>query len=252
MISFASPTPGTGLVALRHRRRVCAALAFVLAGMVAQGCDTSPRIADDDHPMLTDPRKRHPIVVVADTPTLDLALADDPYMARPPVHLQAMRFMTKYKQEGKGPITVWVQSSPGNQRLIAARLKMLRSVAHQAGLHPEALRVRERPRAAEYRGAMTLSYDRVAAVGPACGDWSENTANNPDKLPYANFGCASQRNLAAMAARPTDFVFPAPEVERGGEKRSSAYKSFTNSSAGGAASGAPSAPATAPPAPISN
>ena len=251
MLSFASPAPGITMVASSRSRRVLAAAAVVLAGLVTQGCDTSPRIADADHPMLTDPRQRHPIVVVADTPTLDLASASDAVTSRPPAHLEAMRFMSNYKREGKGPITVWIEPGSGHRRTTVARLNTLRSVAHQVGLPSDVLRVRERSRMADYRKSMTLSYDRVAAVGPACGDWSENTADNPDKLPYSNFGCASQRNLAAMAARPTDFIFPAPEVERGGEKRSSAYQSFTKSSAGGASGGA-SSPATASPAPTSN
>lgn len=218
----------------------CLAVAAIVA-VVAQGCDKSPRIDDNSHPLLTDYSKRHPIVVVADSPTLELPLRGEHGAGEPPVHLDAMRFLLKYRQEGKGPLTVWLPSHPAEQRAVASRMRMLRNVAQQSGVPTSAIRVRERPTYMGQQHAMTLSYERIAAVGPACGDWSENIANNPDKLPYANYGCASQRNLAAMVARPTDFIFPAPEVARGGDRRAADYRTFTKS---GASSGAPSSSAT--------
>lgn len=227
-------------------------LSIVCAGLVVQGCDSSPRIADDMHPLLTDPKKRHPITVVADTPTLDVPAWSAGARGETPLQLDVMRFMVRYRQEGRGPLNAWVSSNGEHDRAVAARLRMIRAAAREVGVEPGALRIRSR--AADGQRHVTLAYDRIAAEGPACGDWSENIANNRDKLPHANFGCASQRNLAAMAARPTDFIFSAPEVERGAERRSGDYRTFTRAgaSSGGASPSTGSAAATTGPGPASS
>jgi pilus assembly protein CpaD len=52
-----------------------------------------------------------------------------------------------------------------------------------------------------------LSYVRNYAVTQACGSWNDLTVTY-DNLPYENFGCAQQNNLAAMAANPLDLEGP--------------------------------------------
>ena len=55
-----------------------------------------------------------------------------------------------------------------------------------------------------------LSYLRYVAEGPECGRWTTNLAEDYRNLPYPNFGCAQQRNLAAQVANPADLLGPAP------------------------------------------
>jgi pilus assembly protein CpaD len=224
-----------------RRTRTVLALTWVgLVGLGTLGCD-SPRLADGLHPMVTDPQQRHPIVVVADTASLDMVVLSDRDGLDARSELDVVRFVRKYRQEGKGPLTLWLDSATSGHRRVSAGVNVIQRVAHEAGVAPRSFRVRHR--AGVGGQSLTLSYDRVAAIGPQCGDWSESVARNPENLPYPNYGCASQRNLAAMVARPTDFIYAAQDVERGGEKRSGAYRSFRG---GDAKSGAvPSAPAAA-------
>jgi pilus assembly protein CpaD len=62
-----------------------------------------------------------------------------------------------------------------------------------------------------------LNYPKVTADAGPCGLWPEDLGpsfRNPiyqDNRPYSNFGCASQRNMAAMVANPADLVQPRPE-----------------------------------------
>jgi pilus assembly protein CpaD len=63
-------------------------------------------------------------------------------------------------------------------------------------------------------------------VSPDCGNWRDNAGRNDENIPYDNFGCASQRNLAAMIARPSDAVYATPEVPRQGDKKSTDYSGF--------------------------
>lgn len=234
MSSFDQLRISAGRHAVPALRHMAMAAALMFAGMAAAGCDKSPRVADELHPMLTDPKKRHPIRVVADTATLNLGATSD--TSREAVmHLDATRFMTKYMQEGNGPLDVWVGS--GSARLVAARLRVVRSAAREAGVPASAMRLREWARSRGPVQAVVLSYERVIAEAPVCGDWSEDTANDREKLPYPNYGCASQRNLAAMVARPSDFIHPAPEVARGNERRGNDYRTFAKGQSAGASSG---------------
>ena len=65
-----------------------------------------------------------------------------------------------------------------------------------------------------------LSYPKISAVAGPCGLWPEdlgpidlNHGYNENK-PYHNFGCATQRNLAAMIDNPADLEQPRPESAR--------------------------------------
>ena len=53
-----------------------------------------------------------------------------------------------------------------------------------------------------------LSYLRYVAEAPECGQWPTNLADDQRNLPYPNFGCAQQHNLAAQIANPADLLGP--------------------------------------------
>ena len=63
-----------------------------------------------------------------------------------------------------------------------------------------------RHRPASQGGAVQLSYVGYGASSPPCGNWPSNVALTEANLPTANFGCATQHNLAAMIADPRDLV----------------------------------------------
>lgn len=199
-------------------RLAAAVAAGGLAVTVLAACDHA-RIPDDSHPRLTDYTRRHPVVVLAETATLDLVSghADKGTEAR--VYVETTRFMRNYRTEGRGPLRIAV---PRGGRGVEGRVQAVRQVAWRNGIPPERIRVVGKPGG----GPVTLSYDRIAAVGPTCGDWSEDITRNPQNLPYPNFGCATQRNLAAMAANPTDLLYPANETPRGSETRAADHKNF--------------------------
>jgi pilus assembly protein CpaD len=53
-----------------------------------------------------------------------------------------------------------------------------------------------------------LTFIRYVTEAPSCGDWSTDLASTAGNLPHPNFGCAQQRNLAAMVADPRDLLTP--------------------------------------------
>lgn len=199
-----------------------AAAGLVLVAMMATavaGCNSS-KIDDEIHPRLTDPARRHPIVVVAETATLDVSIPYPGKGAEARAYVETTKFVRNYRSEGRGPLRIAVPRHAG--RGASQQVQSIRLAAYRAGIPPQRLRMSDKPG----HDTITLSYDRIAAVGPTCGDWSEDVTRNPHFLPYNNFGCATQRNLAAMTANPTDLMFPAQENARGSDTRSSDFKNF--------------------------
>ena len=47
-----------------------------------------------------------------------------------------------------------------------------------------------------------------------------------ENKPYHNFGCASQRNLAAMVDNPSDLVQPRSETPAYTERRTAAFEKY--------------------------
>jgi pilus assembly protein CpaD len=64
------------------------------------------------------------------------------------------------------------------------------------------------PSAQDAPGTVTFSYIRYGAVVPPCGNWSDDLSQSYTNTASANFGCATQHNLAAMVADPRDLVSP--------------------------------------------
>ena len=77
-----------------------------------------------------------------------------------------------------------------------------------------------------------LNYAKIAAVVGPCGVWPDDlgpSVNNPGYLankPYYNFGCAYQRNMAAMVDNPADLVQPRPETPPYTARRINAYEKY--------------------------
>ncbi|MEQ1509225.1 MAG: CpaD family pilus assembly lipoprotein [Sphingopyxis sp.] len=55
-------------------------------------------------------------------------------------------------------------------------------------------------------GSVRVVITRSTAHVPGCPDWSQRMAANFNNGTSANYGCASNANLAAMVADPTDLV----------------------------------------------
>jgi pilus assembly protein CpaD len=75
-----------------------------------------------------------------------------------------------------------------------------------------------------------LSYPRMAAEAGPCGLWPSDIGPTTQSYrlnkPYWNFGCASQRNLAAMVANPADLTQPRGETPAYAGRRSTVLNAY--------------------------
>jgi pilus assembly protein CpaD len=120
-------------------------------------------------------------------------------------------------------------------------------IVEEAGIPPEALAT-ARGASARDGLAVKLAYERAVAVPPACGTWPDDLGENRERVPYSDFGCASQRNLAVTVANARDLQHPQEETPRSSERRSADWSKYVGGgSASAEGANAPPGPAGAKP-----
>jgi len=111
-----------------------------------------------------------------------------------------------------------VPAGTSNAAAAAQAAGEVRSILSAAGVPPQAVELREnRPSSPEKLATLRLHYPRVAADAGPCGLWPQDLGPTYDRehwenRQYWNFGCAQQRNLAAMVENPSDLVQPRSDV----------------------------------------
>ena len=121
--------------------------------------------------------------------------------------------------EGTGAIVADVPVDTPNARAAASLFQEIRSLLAASGVPSRGISVRHyHPDDPRTLPTIRLSYPKIAAVAGPCGLWPENlgpSIKNPsyfENKDYYNFGCAYQRNMAAMIDNPSDLVQPRSET----------------------------------------
>lgn len=173
------------------------------AGVLA-ACQTSPQMIPAA-PLAAD---RHQIRVEETAEQFEFAPAPHTLGLEPAERASLARMMEAYAQEGRGPLVVSYPRGSQNEDAAVTALDELRDMAYEYGLPAHLVRGAPYDAAGRGRAPVTVSYTRLQARGPECGqvwtDISKSYANGPTP----NFGCATKANLAAMIADPADLLGP--------------------------------------------
>src|SRR5262249_44326701 len=126
-------------------------------------------------------------------------------------------FAREWRREGSGGILIDVPTGASNAAAAASASQEVRSLLSAAGVPIDAVNVREhRPSSPQKLATLRLHYPRMMAEAGPCGLWPKDLGptyerEHLENREYYNFGCASQRNLAAMVENPADLVQPRGE-----------------------------------------
>ena len=135
--------------------------------------------------------------------------------------------------EGTGAISADVPVDTPNARAAADSFREIQALLASAGVPPRGILVRRyHPDDIRTLATIRLSYPKIAAVAGPCGLWPEDLGPSIknksyfENKPYYNFGCAHQRNLAAMIDNPSDLVQPRPETAAYTPRRNVAFDKY--------------------------
>jgi pilus assembly protein CpaD len=136
-------------------------------------------------------------------------------------------------RQGTGAIVADVPVDTPNARAAASSFREIRALLAASGVPPRGITLRHyHPDDPRTLATIRLSYPRIAAVAGPCGLWPEDLGPSilngrySENKDYYNFGCATQRNLAAMIDNPADLVQPRSETPAYTARRTAAFEKY--------------------------
>jgi pilus assembly protein CpaD len=195
-------------------------VAVLTAGLAAAlGACTHTSQVDTTASIPNDYRLRHPIAIQEANRTVNIFVGNTRGGLSASQRADVVGLASVWLREGTGAIVAEVPAGTGNARTAADSFKEVRSLLMAAGVPPRGIIVRHyHPADPRLFASIRLTYPQIAAVAGPCGVWPEDLGPSIknkgyfDNKPYWNFGCANQRNLAAMVDNPSDLVQPRPET----------------------------------------
>jgi pilus assembly protein CpaD len=180
------------------------------------GCYTAPQEVTGS--VASDPRQRHPIVIMEGPRTVDLFIGERRGTLNGSQRAEVLSFAAEWRREATGGILIDVPAGTSNAPAAASAAREVRAILSAAGVPSDAVQLRETPaRSPAKLVTLRLHYPRVMADAGPCGLWPHDLGPTYERehfenRQYWNFGCAQQRNLAAMVENPADLVQPRSEV----------------------------------------
>jgi pilus assembly protein CpaD len=136
-------------------------------------------------------------------------------------------------REGTGAVVADVPVDTPNARAAAATFQDIREVLAAGGVPARGITLHSyRPEDPRTLPTIRLSYPKITAVAGPCGLWPEDLGPSimdpeyGENKSYHNFGCAMQRNLAAMIDNPADLEQPRPEIPPYTARRTIAFDKY--------------------------
>ena len=136
-------------------------------------------------------------------------------------------------REGTGAITADVPVDTPNARAAADAFREIQATLAAVGVPTRGIVARRyKPEDPRTMATIRLNYPKISAVAGPCGLWPEDLGPSVknksyyENKQYYNFGCAYQRNMAAMVDNPADLVQPRSETPAYTSRRNIAFDKY--------------------------
>jgi pilus assembly protein CpaD len=180
-----------------------------------------------------DYRERHPIAVHEANQSMVIFVGPGRGGLSASDRAEVMGLAQDWRHEATGSITADVPVDTPNAAAAADAFREAQSLLTAGGVPPRGIIVhRYRPNDPRQMATIRLTFSKMSAVAGPCGVWPEDLGvsvhdksymQNQD---YYNFGCAYQRDMAAMIDNPSDLVQPRPETPAYTERRIEGYEKY--------------------------
>jgi pilus assembly protein CpaD len=227
----------TDRTSLARKQRLRMAVALSGLSIMLGACNhTSDSAAVASIP--EDYRQRHPIAIQESNESIVVFVGQGRGGLTAEQRADVMGLAQTWRREGTGAISADVPVETPNARAAADSMREIQSLLDAAGVPPHGVLVRNyHPKDLRQMAAIRLSYPRISATAGPCGVWPEDLGPSIknksyfDNRSYYNFGCASQRNMAAMIDNPADLVQPRSETPVYEPRRSMAFEKYRKGTA---------------------
>jgi pilus assembly protein CpaD len=211
-------TASTAIAGRRSMRELAIRAVFAAGcALFVCGCNTDQRAVANSPDTPADYRERHPITLKESDHTLELLVGSNRGELNPTQRAQVLSFGLNWKHEATGGVIVNRPVGSTNERAAADSMREILSILAASGIPLQSIVMETYPANGPALAAVRISYPRVTAQAGPCGLWPRDigpTFNRDyfENQPYWNYGCATQRNLAAMVDNPADLVQPRGET----------------------------------------
>jgi pilus assembly protein CpaD len=219
----------------RHRSFRIAGVLVGLAVLLGACTHTSEEVTasvPDDY------RLRHPIAVQEGNESIVIFVGQARGGLSASQRADVVGLAQTWLREGTGAINADLPVDTLNARAAADSMREIQTLLASAGVPPRGINVRQyHPEDPRQMPAIRLTYPRISATAGPCGVWPEDLGPSIknkgyyDNKPYYNFGCAYQRNMAAMVDNPADLVQPRPETPAYTTRRVTAFEKYRKGAA---------------------
>jgi pilus assembly protein CpaD len=204
-----------------------AGLAVVLGACTNTTGDVVTASVPDDY------RLRHPIAVHEAEHSVEIFVGQGRGGLSASQRADVVELAQTWHGEATGAIVAEVPVDTPNARAAAYTFREIRSLLAASGVPARGITLHHfHPDDPRTFATITLSYPKITAVAGPCGLWPEDIGpsimnkNYFENQQYYNFGCAYQRNMAAMVDNPADLVQPRPETLAYTARRSEAFAKY--------------------------
>jgi pilus assembly protein CpaD len=194
-------------------------------------CNTGGEVITASIP--EDYRQRHPIAIEEANRSIEIFVGRARGGLSASQRADVIGLARIWVAEGTGAIVAEVPVDTPNAQAAASAYQEARALLAAGGVPARAVTLRhyhpDDPRAL---ATVRLSYPKMVAVVGPCGVWPESlgpSVTNPDYFEnrqYSNFGCAYQRNMAAMIDNPSDLGQPRPETPAYTARRTEGFEKY--------------------------
>jgi pilus assembly protein CpaD len=213
-----------------HAFRIAGALvglAVVLGACTHTGDQLTTASIPEDY------RLRHPIAIQEADQSVVIFIGRARGGLSAPQRADVIGLAQTWLREATGPIVADVPVDTPNAAAAADSLRQIQALLSAAGVPPRGFTVhRYHPSDPRQMAAIRLNYPKISAVAGPCGLWPEDLGPSIknksyiDNKSYYNFGCANQRNMAAMIDNPSDLVQPQSETPPYTMRRTEAFEKY--------------------------